>query len=204
MKRVLMVQASKDDWNRLQTGLEAAGYFLEKVVKLSAFVAEEVSLLKPEIVVVEADAPTPELFRKLDGIDKSRACPVIMISRWGDDEMVRAAMQSGVILHVVESLTPLLLHSLIEVALQYFRNQRLLQDELDSVQQELVDHRYIEQAKCLLMEMKGLGEQEAYTFLRKTAMDRSQRIVDVSRAILAAHARETGTGSNKLFLYKCS
>ncbi len=200
MKRVLMVQASRDDWSRLETGLVAAGYFLEEVVPLSDALAERVALLQPEIVLVEADEPTPQMLKKLGTIDESRRCPVIMVTRSGSDEMVMRAMQSGVILHVVEALTPLLLHSLIEVAIQYFYSQRLLQDELDGLQQELADHRFIEQAKCLLMEEQGLSEQQAYATLRRTAMDRSQRIVDVCRAILAAHSRETGTAVSR----KCS
>jgi len=198
VKRVLVVQACHDDWTRLETGLAAAGYTLLEVVPVTGALKDRMKFLNPEIVVIEADEPTPELLATLSDIDISRRCPVVMFTRRGSDEMVISAMQSGVILHVVEALTPLLLHSLIEVASMYFINQRLLQDELENVQQELSDHRYIEQAKCLLMEEQGMSEQAAYSSLRTTAMNRSQRIVDVSKAILAAHVRKGGAGKDKL------
>ncbi len=189
VKRVLMVQACHDDWTRLESGLVEAGYSLLDILPATARIEDRVKLLQPDMLVAEADEPRMQVLEQLAQVEHASGCPVVLFTRRGSDRMVMTAMQLGVVLHVVEALTPLLLHSLIEVAALYYLNQHLLQDELETLQNKLVEQRYIEQAKYFLMEEEGLSENEAYASLRSTAMHRSQRLVDVSRALLAARSK---------------
>ena len=46
------------------------------------------------------------------------------------------------------------------------------------------NRRIIERAKGLLMQRQGLSEQVAYEKLRKTAMDKSLKVVDVAQRML--------------------
>ena len=38
----------------------------------------------------------------------------------------------------------------------------------------------------LIMKARGVGEEEAYALLRKTAMDQSKRVADVAQALVTA------------------
>ena len=49
---------------------------------------------------------------------------------------------------------------------------------------DLNDRRTIDRAKNLLMDKQGLSEEAAYARLRKTAMDKNLKIVEVSQRIL--------------------
>ena len=44
----------------------------------------------------------------------------------------------------------------------------------------------IDRAKGLLMQARGIAEDEAYALLRKTAMDQGRKVVDVAQALVTA------------------
>ncbi len=46
--------------------------------------------------------------------------------------------------------------------------------------------KIIDRAKGLLMKAKGIGEDEAYGLLRKTAMDQGRRVADVAQSLVTA------------------
>ena len=49
---------------------------------------------------------------------------------------------------------------------------------------ELQDRKVIDRAKGLLMQRQNLSEQQAYDKLRKTAMNKSLKLVDVAQRML--------------------
>ncbi|MBN6712369.1 nitrate regulatory protein [Pseudomonas capsici] len=67
------------------------------------------------------------------------------------------------------------------------QTQRLLSanDELEEARQALNERKLIERAKRLLMDEHQLSEGQAYERLRQSAMERGQRMVDVSQTLLA-------------------
>ncbi|MEL0028202.1 MAG: nitrate- and nitrite sensing domain-containing protein [Perlucidibaca sp.] len=67
------------------------------------------------------------------------------------------------------------------------REQRLLQlsDELREARQSLAERRRLEQAKQLRMQHQQLSEQEAWDRLRRAAMARRVRLIDVADQLLS-------------------
>ncbi|MEO1530850.1 MAG: ANTAR domain-containing protein, partial [Pseudomonadota bacterium] len=58
--------------------------------------------------------------------------------------------------------------------------------ELEATKAALAERKTIDRAKGLLMAARGVGEDEAYTLLRRTAMDQGKRIAEVAAAIVTA------------------
>jgi len=56
--------------------------------------------------------------------------------------------------------------------------------ELQDLSTELKNCRTIDRAKDLLMQRQGLSEQVAYEKLRKTAMDKRLKVVEVAQRML--------------------
>lgn len=61
-----------------------------------------------------------------------------------------------------------------------------MRTELAETKKALEERKVIERAKGMLMRAKGIGEDEAYALLRKTAMDQGQRVADVAQALVTA------------------
>ena len=73
---------------------------------------------------------------------------------------------------------------ILDVAMARFQHEQALRDELASTKTELQDRKVIERAKGLLMERQHLSEQAAYDKLRKTAMSKGLKLVDVAQRML--------------------
>ncbi len=63
---------------------------------------------------------------------------------------------------------------------------RQMRAELAETRRALEERKVIDRAKGLLMKAKGIDEDAAYALLRKTAMDRGQRVADVAEALVTA------------------
>jgi response regulator NasT len=72
----------------------------------------------------------------------------------------------------------------IEVAIRRFRAHQALRARLEQAQATLADRVVIERAKGVLMQRRGLPEEEAYRLLRRWAMDRGERLVQVAERFL--------------------
>ena len=61
-----------------------------------------------------------------------------------------------------------------------------MQAELDEARTALQDRKIIDRAKSILMNQRGLSEQDAYALLRSSAMNQGRKIVDVAQALITA------------------
>ncbi|ANE48119.1 hypothetical protein SY83_19560 [Paenibacillus swuensis] len=59
--------------------------------------------------------------------------------------------------------------------------------EREQLLSRLEERKWVEQAKRILCEIKGITEADAYDFLRKQAMNERKRIVDVSTSIVKVY-----------------
>ena len=51
-------------------------------------------------------------------------------------------------------------------------------------QGRLVERKVVERAKGILMQQKGVSEDEAFRLMRKLAMDRNRKLLDVAQQII--------------------
>jgi response regulator NasT len=86
---------------------------------------------------------------------------------------------------VVDGLSRHRIKPVMDVAIARFREFQALQSELTEVKSKLADRKFIDKAKGLLIEKYKMSEEEAYGALRKMAMNRNQRIVDVARNVIS-------------------
>ena len=61
-----------------------------------------------------------------------------------------------------------------------------LEGELEQAKTALEERKVIDRAKGILMKMKSLSEEEAYTLMRKTAMNEKKKIADIAQSIITA------------------
>ena len=103
------------------------------------------------------------------------------------------AVAAGVSAYVVAGLQPERIRPILDVAMARFEQDQALRAELADAKTEVQDlntelknRRVIDRAKGLLMQRQGLSEQAAYEKLRKSAMDKGLKVVDVSQRMLDA------------------
>lgn len=97
---------------------------------------------------------------------------------------MRDAIAAGVTAYVVAGLAPERVKPVLEVAMARFQHEESLRNQLAAARSQLSERKVVERAKGLLMRRNGIGEEEAYARLRKTAMDKGLKLADVAQRIV--------------------
>ncbi len=140
--------------------------------------------LAPDLVVMDVKMP------KLDGISAARQiiaethAAVLILTAFSDRELVADAADAGSIGYLVKPFQPPQLLAAVEIALAAAAEHRDLQQTVEELEAKLADRKVIERAKGRLMEQFGLTEDQAYSRMRRAAMDRQLRLVEIARLVL--------------------
>jgi response regulator NasT len=165
--------------------LEKAGY---EVVAEARDGEEAVALARseqPELALLDVKMP------KLDGIEAARRIiderpiPIVMVTAYGEDELVSRAVEAGVFGYLVKPFRESDLLPAIRTARARHEELLALRDEADSLAEALAARKAIERAKGLLMEREGLTEQAAFARLRKASQISGRPLKVVADALIA-------------------
>lgn len=77
---------------------------------------------------------------------------------------------------------------LLPLVRQQARELEQLSTQLASLQDSLEERTLIDKAKNILMKHQNMSEEQAWQCLRKMAMDKNQRMVEIARALLTVRA----------------
>jgi len=117
--------------------------------------------------------------------------PIVMFTNDNDTSNARAAVAAGVSAYIVAGLSSARIRPILDVAMARFQHEQQLRQELADTRNELMevstelkDRKVIDRAKHLLMQRQQLSEDAAYAKLRKTAMDKNLKLVDVAQRML--------------------
>jgi response regulator NasT len=142
--------------------------------------------VSPDVVVIDLESPSRDLLEQMFHVSRAVERPVAMFVDQSDTAMMQAAVDAGISAYVVDGLKPERVKTIIDIAILRFNAFARLQRELSEAKNELADRKVIERAKGLLMQLKGLKEDEAYALLRRTAMNEKRKLADIARSIVTA------------------
>ena len=141
---------------------------------------------QPDLAVLDVKMP------RLDGIEAARRIlderpiPIVMLTAYGQDELVSRAVEAGVFGYLVKPFREQDLLPAIRAARARHEELQALRDEAESLAEALAARKAIERAKGLLMEKEGLNEQDAFARLRKASQISGRPLKVVAEALIAA------------------
>jgi response regulator NasT len=185
---VLLLEERGDCRSLLAERLVAVGCRVVMRVADVAALEDAVRHHATDIIVVDLARPQRALVEQVGSLARRHDRPVAVFVEETDPESIQVAVRAGVSSYVVRGAYVDRLLDALGVARARFAEDRALRSELDSARASLADRKLIERAKGRLMTKEGLDEQGAYDALRKIAMRRNCRIVEVARAILTGEA----------------
>jgi two-component system, response regulator PdtaR len=128
---------------------------------------------------------------KLDGIEaarrilEERPIPIVMLTAYGQDELVQRAAEAGVFGYLVKPFREQDLLPAIRTARARHDELAALREEAESLAEALAARKTIERAKGVLMEKERLSEAEACARLRKASQISGRPLKVVAEALLA-------------------
>ena len=142
--------------------------------------------VQPDVVIVDMDSPDRDTLEDMQRITSEQPRPIVMFVDESDSESIRAAVRAGVAAYVVNGAGPERIRPLLELACARFEQLQALKSELERAQSTLAERKIIEKAKGILMQKRGISEDDAFRALRKMAMSQGIRVVEVARHVLSA------------------
>ncbi len=149
-------------------------------------VVKDVIQRSPDLLVCYETHPDDALFACTAALRNVAPRPVIVFTTDPDAEKIARATSSGIHAYVVNGYGPHRLRSLIHLAQARFKNDQLLRDELTDVQHRFNERKLVDRAKGILMRVRNISEDEAYSVLRKAAMQSKLRIGQVAQQVIDA------------------
>jgi AmiR/NasT family two-component response regulator len=141
-----------------------------------------------DIIFCELVSDLPQSLPWLPGQPTSALVTIIPPAQWPDLTLLRNCAPHAVLHHPVTANTVL---TSLMLARAQFLYERRLWTRIDKLDEALRAFHIVERAKAILMQTRKLGEDEAYHFLRRQAMDRRVSISALATAIVDSH---TGLG----------
>lgn len=188
MLKVLLVNDTTKQVGRLRTALMQAGCEVVEEVSSAFMIPRRVESLQPDVVIIDTDSPSRDVLEQIVVVSQmgiGSARPVVMVSNDTQPKAIRAAIKAGVAAYVVEGVDESRLAAVLEVAQARFEADQELKNQVRIVEDKLNERKTVERAKGILMQLRGMNESEAYHAMRRMAMDRNIRIVEVAEKLLA-------------------
>jgi two-component system, response regulator PdtaR len=165
--------------------LESAGFDVcaeardgEEAVRL----AQETA---PDVAVLDVKMPHVDGIEAARRILEERPIPIVMVTAYGERELVDRAIEAGVFGYLVKPFRESDLVPAIETARARHHELVALREEADSLAEALAARKAIERAKGILMKREGLSEPEAFERLRKASQISGRTLKVVADALIA-------------------
>jgi AmiR/NasT family two-component response regulator len=165
--------------------LERAGHDVVAEAKDGNEAVELARRHEPELAIMDVKMP------KLDGIDAARKIlserpiPIVMLTAYGQEELVGRAVEAGVFGYLVKPFREQDLVPAIATARARHEELSAVRDEVETLADALAARKAIERAKGLLMEKEGLSERDAFARLRKASQVSGRPLKVIAEAVIA-------------------
>jgi response regulator NasT len=169
----------------LRSLLESAGFEICAEAKDGVEAVELARSEQPDLAVLDVKMP------RLDGIEAARRIlderpiPIVMLTAYGQDELVARAVEAGVFGYLVKPFRESDLLPAIHTARARHEELSALREEAESLAEALAARKSIERAKGLLMTKENLSEQEAFERLRRASQLAGRPLKVVADALIA-------------------
>src|SRR2546421_11704969 len=121
---------------------------------------------EPDLAIMDVKMPRLEGIEAARRILDERPIPIVMLTAYGQDDLVARAVEAGVFGYLVKPFREQDLLPAIATAQARHEELTALREESDSLAEALAARKSIERAKGILMEKEAMTEQEAFGRLR--------------------------------------
>jgi response regulator NasT len=168
----------------LRIGLLESGFNLIASLPADVFLADRISQLQPDLIIVDAESDARDALEHVVFATRDARRPIVLFTDDSDTTHVRDAVAVGVSAYIVDGLSSGRIRPILDVAMARFEYEKHLRDERDDARNALQERTVVDRAKGLLMARQGLTEQEAFTKLRKIAMDKGLKMAEIAQRTL--------------------
>jgi len=170
----------------IEEGLREAGFSDVIRVSETANLLARIYAIDPDVILIDLENPSRDVLEQMFQVSRVVKRPVAMFVDQSDTASIQASVDAGVSAYIVGGLVKDRVKHILDLCISRFNAFSRLQTELDQAKTALEDRKIIDRAKGILMKMKNLGEDDAYSLMRSTAMREKKKIVEIAQSIITA------------------
>jgi response regulator NasT len=140
--------------------------------------------LAPELAILDIKMPGYDGLQAARRIVAERPIPIILLTAYGQRELVEQATQAPVMAYLVKPVKEAELLATIEVAATRFAERLRMAQETAELRASLDSRKLVERAKGLLMAREGLDEENAYRHIQAQARRQRRSMRAIAEQIL--------------------
>src|SRR5215472_650292 len=170
----------------LQDGLREAGFAQVVRIEETTNLLARIYALDPDVILIDLENPSRDVLEQMFQVSRIVKRPIAMFVDQSDAASIQAAVDAGVSAYIVDGLKKERVKNILDLCISRFNAFARLQDELDRTKTALEERKVIDRAKGILMKAKNMTEEEAYTLLRRTAMNEKKKIAEIAQSVVTA------------------
>ena len=183
--KVLLVKDDPVRSELLKESLLEFGYDVVAETQMTGELLKRADQSCPDLLVIDSDSPDEQLFSRLHELALHNPLPVVLFTEEDNRDVISRAVRAGVSAYIVDGLDQSRLGSILDVAVERFKETERLRLELKDTKANLAERKAVDRAKGILMKQRGFDESQAYHALRKMAMDKNLKIGQVAENVIA-------------------
>ena len=170
----------------LEGGLREAGHVQVIRIEDTTNLLARVYAIDPDVILIDLENPSRDVLEQMFQVSRAVKRPVAMFVDQSDTASIQAAIDAGVSAYIVDGLKKERIKHILDMSIMRFNAFSRLEGELEQTKSALEERKVIDRAKGILMKVKNLSEEEAYTLMRKTAMNEKKKIAEIAQSIITA------------------
>ncbi len=140
--------------------------------------------IQPDLVIMNSELPGRDGLEVAKIIEEHRVAPVILMTEINRQDQLKEAMEHWMISYILKPVDEVNLFPAIEVCVATFKKICQLEEQNKKLKQNLETRKILERAKGLLIEFKGMTEQQAFKYIQKLSMDKCLPIQNIAKQII--------------------
>lgn len=166
--------------------LRELGFTVVAAVGDGRSAVQEAARRAPQVALLDIKMPDMDGLAAASEIIALNSTAVVMLTAFSQPELIQRAVAAGAMGYLVKPFQPEELRAALMVAWQRYSQLRDEQRRARELEQNLADRKVIERARGLVQQRLGVSEDEAYSWLRRAAMDQRLPLAEVARKTLNA------------------
>lgn len=140
--------------------------------------------LVPDIAILDVKMPGVDGLTAAREIAADHLCAVLILTAFSQRELVEQARDAGALAYLVKPFQRSELVPGIELAIGRFREMQALVRQNRELEDRLETRKFVDRAKGLLMDVHGMSEADAFSFVQHRAMSERTTMRAVAEAVL--------------------
>ncbi len=173
----------------LRETLQEEGYEVVGETGRGDEAVELVKQLEPDLAILDVKMPGMDGLSAAREISGEKKSAVLILTAFSQRDLIEQARDAGALAYLVKPFQRSELIPAVEIALGRHREMRALQEQTESLEDQLETRKLVDRAKGILMDQHGMGESEAFDWIQKSAMNDRVKAKDIAARVIDGTAR---------------